>query len=1015
MLGIYSMRLRLSLILLVSFMVSSCGGNSSDRADEDAELGPRAEARVARVDSDLLQGPLARSSSGDYVLENDNLKVIIQQTGRNWFGLGTYGGNIIDASAKLADGSFNPDHLEEFVSGINIENTPNFTEIEIRNDGDDREAAVVCATGPDDLLEFVNASSAIRALSANFPASADDTDLPIDIETCYSLNPEEPWVTIDTTLRNTTSDAVALYMTEYLGGSGEVEAFQPGSGFGEPLFTSSCPVTTQVACAAGMCDQCNYFAYSGNSGAAGVSYGLIHEEEGSSSFSTAGVSVLVYGQNVALLIAASLPPNYEIPANGELTLRRYFAVGDGSASSIADIRNQIFEITTGDISGVVTSGGEPLAQADVAVFQTTDATATPPTRFVAGHARTNSQGEYAMTLPPGEYEVQAHAEGFLYADDTPAAVSISEGQNSAQDFDLPAPGLLHVDVTEVFGFGPAESSPAKLQLVGFDPSPELRNRSTGIFGDNSDELPFGIALVEFIDRSGSSDVVPVEPGDYQLVVSRGPRYSAFKQNITITSGETTEVQAQLTQVVDTPEVVYGDFHVHSIDSIDSEVTREERVATYLAEGMDFFTPSDHGIRVDFTDTIVEMDVADLIATAPSSELTTFDYGHFNSWPVTIDSSQIGGGNVDWGRAAAPGMDFPEYGSFGLSPAEIFSEILDDPMQNIVQINHIAGHFGGGGLAIDTGMTPPQSIANLSEKRLDPSLDNAFDSGFQSLEVWIGADGRSGIFDRFLGQNVGDWFNLINQGIVRTAVANSDTHDRRNTHLSTRNLISSEVTNPSQLAGIAEELAANVASGKVVGSNGPFMTIRATGRLVGLSQSAGLGVNEFNTIPISSNSDLTIEVLISTPEWAAVDSVDFYINNQPELTSAPGAAARYGICPSFTVNAGDPGWEEFLATGVNGVDGANRRDITVLAEIQGITADSWLVAIAHGSDGISRPMFPVVPDDLASAGNSTLANLTDGNLDESGVLAYAFSNPLFFDVGGNGWVAPGVANAACSTP
>ncbi|MFK8049797.1 MAG: carboxypeptidase regulatory-like domain-containing protein [Halioglobus sp.] len=1006
---------RLLFVLSISFLVGSCGGNSSDRADEDAELGPRAEARIARIDSDLLQGPLARSSSGDFVLENDNLRVIIQKPGRNWFGLGTYGGNIIDASAKLADGSFNPDHMEEFVTGVNIENTPNYTDVEIRNDGDDREAAVICATGPDDLLEFVNASSAVRALPANFPVSADDTDLPLEIETCYSLNPEEPWVTIDTTLRNATDDAVAIYMTEYLAGSGEVEAFQPGAGFGEPLFTTSCPATTQVACSAGQCDQCNYFAYSGNGGASGVSYGLIHEEEGTSSFSTAGVSVLIYGQNVAVLIAASLPPNYEVPANGELTLRRYFAVGDGSASSIADIRNRIFDITTGEITGVVRSGGEPLQNADVAVFETTNAATNPPTLFVAGHARTDSQGRYSMTLPPGKYEVQAHAEGFLYADELAAVVIISEEQSSAQDFDLPAPGLLHVDVTEVFAVGAPEPSPAKLQLVGFDPSPELRTASTGVFGDSSDDLPFGIALVDFIDRDGSSDVLAVEPGEYQLVVSRGPRYSAFRQNITITSGQTTEVQAELTQVVFTPEVVYGDFHVHSIDSVDSEVTRRERVATFLAEGMDFFTPSDHGIRVDFTDTIMEMDVADLIGTAPSSELTTFDYGHFNSWPVTIDNSLIGGGNVDWGREAPPGMDFPQYGSFNLSPAEIYAQVLSDPMQNIVQINHIAGHFGPGGLAIDTGMTPPQSTANLSEKRLDPELENAFDSGFQSLEVWIGADGRSGIFDRFLGQNAGDWFNLINQGIVRTAVANSDTHDRRDTHLSTRNLISSAVTDPFELSGLASELAASVANGKVVGSNGPFMRVNAIGRLVGLSQTAGLGVDESTTIPITSNSTVLIDVFISTPEWAPVDSVDFYVNNQPELTTAPGEPARYGICPNFTVSAGDAGWDEIVVTDINGVSGASRSDILVTAQIDGVTSDSWVVAIAHGTDGVSRPMFPIVPDDLASAGNMSLSDLTDGNLDESGILAYAFSNPLFLDVGGNGWTAPGVANAQCSTP
>jgi hypothetical protein len=55
----------------------------------------------------------------------------------------------------------------------------------------------------------------------------------------------------------------------------------------------------------------------------------------------------------------------------------------------------------------------------------------------------------------------------------------------------------------------------------------------------------------------------------------------------------------------------------------------------------------------------------------------------------------------------------------------------------------------------------------------------------------------------------------------------------------------------------------------------------------------------------------------------------------------------------------------------------------------------------------------VPEDLDTATNHTLEDLTDDNLDEAGVLAYAFTNPLFIDVGNNGWEPPGVANASCS--
>ena len=588
-----------------------------------------------------------------------------------------------------------------------------------------------------------------------------------------------------------------------------------------------------------------------------------------------------------------------------------------------------------------------------------------------------------------------------------------------QDFDLPAPGYLHVDVTETLAGGGTQSVPAKLQLVGFDPSPPLKNNvlgaETGVFGDDADRLPYGVTLVEFIDRNGSSNVSPVEPGDYQVVVSRGPRYSALRQDISITSGQTTEIQAEIVQVVDTPDLISADFHVHSIDSADSEVTREERVATYLSEGVDFFTPSDHGIRTDFTETIMSMDVADLIGTAPNAEITTFDYGHFNSWPVTLDSNRFSNGSVDWGREAPPGEDFPAYGNFGLSPEEIITAALDDPLDNIVQINHISWYFGtdNGGLLIDTGLTPPQSQVDLTQRRLDPALDNAFDDGFQTLEVWIGTDGRAGIFDEFLGQNAGDWFNLINQGIVRTGMANSDTHDRRITFLATRNLIASDETDPGQLSTLAEQLAATVASGKNVGTNAPAVSITASARYLGIERIAGLGIDEETLVPISSGGTARVVVEISTASWAPVDSVDFYINNQPERTSATSAAARYGVCADFTVSAGDPAWESEQVVVVEGVEGASRTEITATLEIEDITEDTWVIAVAKGTDGVSSPMFPIVPEDLDPANNQTLEDLLDDNLGEGGVPAFAFTNPLFIDVGNNGWSPPGVANAPCA--
>ena len=52
----------------------------------------------------------------------------------------------------------------------------------------------------------------------------------------------------------------------------------------------------------------------------------------------------------------------------------------------------------------------------------------------------------------------------------------------------------------------------------------------------------------------------------------------------------------------------------------------------------------------------------------------------------------------------------------------------------------------------------------------------------------------------------------------------------------------------------------------------------------------------------------------------------------------------------------------------------------------------------------------IPNDLDEATNTTLADLKDGNLDELGVPATAFANPVFIDVNGNGVYDPPLAEA-----
>jgi hypothetical protein len=979
-------------------------------------LEPSASATYARAhpvtnEAELIGGPLARGRMGDVRLANDRLQVIIQKPGRSMFGIGTYGGNIIDADRQRPRGE-ERDNFEEMIPQINVENTANYTDVMVLADGSDGGPAIVRATGPDDLFDFVNASSVVEQAGFVFPTSADDRDLPVEVQTDYLLEPGADWVRIETTITNLDAAPLDIFLGDYLNGSGQVELFQPGYGFGEPLVTTPCPPSTFVDCTSGMCDRCNFVAYAGEDEAAGVSYGYVHTANGSSTFSVSGVTASLFGNEVLFVLIGIGTPNFHLDGAGAqgdaLTVTRYFVVGDGSVAAIATARDTIQGVTTGTIGGTVTSEGAPLADADVAVIAP-----TPPARpsiNVLDHFRTDADGRYRGTLAPGTYTVRANREGRPFGDPDPATVTIAAGGETVQDFTLPAAGFLEVAVTD------ADGAPltAKVQLVGFDPSPNPASEQdiagavfnrTGIFGDlDQDGLPFGLTGVWFADKSGAIGRVGVEPGTYRVYVSRGSRHSLFSQDVTIAAGATTAVAATLARVVETPGFIAGDFHIHAIDSPDSEVTRTERVATQLAEGVDFFTPSEHDIRVDFAPTIAAMGVGDLIATSTSAEITTFDYGHFNSWPVTVDPTQVNGGSVDWGRAGiAPGMDFPSLGSFGLAPGEIYDAAHADPRPNLIQINHIDSFFNTTGLDVDTAENdtgPPKSHATAASRRLDPSVPNFFDDGFDALEVWNGSQRI------FLGENIGDWFNMLNYGILRTGVADSDTHERRTNGGAVRTWVASTVSAPKDLPTQADALAASIVAGHAIGTNSLFFTPRLAAASTG--ETAGLGPGDA-TLLHTSDGSVTLTVDVRAPLWAEFDRIELYLNNAPQRwdhDGKPSTRLRYRAIPDVTLAAGT----DFTISEIDdrpSIPGAGHREASVTVPLPGLVEDTWVVVLVRGTPGVSRPLFPILPSGLSPASNTTLTDLVDGNLGEGGETVLAFSNPLYVDVDGNGFVAPGV--------
>lgn len=944
---------------------------------------PRAVARRIADPADLITGPLADGRVGDWLLANDVARYIIQDAPqRNLYSVGAFGGNLIDAELVGHPGL---DNFLEIQPAVQIETVINAQTVEIVNDGADGQAAVIRTCGPDDVLDFVNPSTVIEDIGGlKFPAAANDADYDVEGCTEYSLAPGERAVKMVTTLFNNEDADRGFFVGDYINAAGELEQWtSAGLGLGEVL-TSNLGVMSFI----------------GYGEAAGVDYAHVtvpvpgSPRPGSSFFTASGVSYVMQSNSVIDVVFGA-PATFLVPAHGSNSFTRYFAVGDGSGSNAVDLERQVKGLPVGTLRGCVTIGGEPAPQARVAVGPVQNGAIASVTSIFA----TGPDGCYSGTLPPGEYGVAGARQGAPYEGSgaTPQIhpVAVAAGETAAQDIALPATGRVAVTVTD----GEGRSVPARVGIVGFDPSPEIRfagGDATGLFYDVKEALRFGFTYIGYTDASGRADV-EVEPGTYQVAVSRGTEYSLFTQTVTVTPDAPVAVAARIARVLDTTGFVSSDFHVHGIASADSRVPDSDRVRQFAGEGVDNIIMTDHHAHTDLTPTIEALAFTPFVHATVGEEITTWDYGHFNAYPLLVDPTLPNGGSTDWAVAEPAGRDFTSLGAYSLTPAALQELATTGPNttpDTVVQINHIDSHFDP--LQIDSKLVPPQSFispANKLRYRLDPNSGNLF-SHFKALELWNGA-GR-GQQSEFLDLRIGIWFNHLNQGLRTTAIGDTDTHEFLPLgSAGARTWTASPTDDPAAID--PADVARSVAAGRAVFGQGLYVQSRlraddGSGAVADFTRDGTVDVR-------SGNGRVVLEVEAQAPLWAPFDRVEIYANADTVVSrTREGVPTLYGAEPTLVLAAGTdvPLVREVVDAGVPGAE----RWVSRFSLPFSLDRDTWFVVVVKGTDGVSHPMFPVFGDNLRRATNATLDDLTDGNLGEDGTLALGATNALFADVDGH---------------
>jgi hypothetical protein len=774
-------------------------------------------------------------------------------------------------------------------------------------------------------------------------------------------------------------------------------------------------------------------SFFGFGSATGVDYSMVPVEiEGSpfqtSSFTTSGVSFIAQSHSIITILLVQEPvffvPGAAGGQPGVNSFLRYFGVGDGSPSHAIDLLNEVFELPVGRLAGCVTVGGAPAPHARVAVGPVSAGRiASLSTLFV-----TDDAGCYEGTLEPGSYGAAVSQEGTPYAGGgtLPAVQSavIVADETTALDFALPATGRVEVTVLDEDGL----AVPARVSVVGFDPSPEPRIFSsgleavtTGLFRDvTKDALPFGLAWIQYAGADGRAEF-DLEPGAYQVFVSRGTEYSAFDAPLAVGAGATTAVVAQIARVLDTPGFISSDYHVHMLNSPDSRIGLENRALSFAGEGVDNIIATDHDAHTDLLPTIGALGLSEFVHATVGEEITSFDYGHFNGYPQAVDPARPSGGSTDWAGAAPPGEDFPSLGNFTLTPAEIDAAAVDAPanagLGTVVQINHISSHFEP--LKIDTSRAAgPASLLSDAEKERLRLCTSAIAGScaargelfhpFAALELWNGSD--VGAQSAFLDQRIGIWMNHLNHGLPTTAIADTDTHTFTDLEQAgARTWTPSSTDAP---AGVEDlEIGDAVRAGRAVGGQGLYVQARLLAT-DGSGETAHFGLGG-STLLAAPAGLVDLEISVQAPLWAEYDTIEIYRNATTCVAGRNGGVpVLFSAIPAQTLEAGS----DFAVSEIvdfPGIPGAGHRETTHTVRFAGLTADSWFAVVVKGTPGTSEPMFPVFPRNLRSAGNTTLAALLDGNLGQGGVNALGFTNALYADVDGGGFDAPGVSTlGAC---
>jgi hypothetical protein len=329
--------------------------------------------------------------------------------------------------------------------------------------------------------------------------------------------------------------------------------------------------------------------------------------------------------------------------------------------------------------------------------------------------------------------------------------------------------------------------------------------------------------------------IRVPAGRYEITASHGPEWSLARARVEVATAPTPEVVLALRREIPMADWTACDLHVHARPSYDSQVSVADRVASLVAEGIEFATPTEHNLVGDYGPGVGALPPEASLAWAPAVEVTT-DHaptrvGHFNVYPYLPDPRAADGAPPD----------------FRASPGEIFRAARANNPDAIIQVNH-------------PRMAP--AIGYFDLMQLDPATNVAgspqYDPGYDALEVY------NGFFlcaPAEVERVLRDWLALLGTGARYVGTASSDSHTIQyeqagypRTYVYTPGAGDRAPATPAVLHALR--------AGRAFGTSGPMLFLSVGERLPG------------DTVRTSEPA-IAVRVRVLAAPWIDVDQVDLY--------------------------------------------------------------------------------------------------------------------------------------------